>query len=327
MRTRQLGNSDLHLTRVGLGAWAIGGGDWAYGWGPQDDRQSIDGIHRALDLGINWIDTAAVYGLGHSEEVVARALAGRRDKVMVATKCGLPWREGSRAVRPSLAAESIRREAENSLRRLKLDVIDLYQIHWPSPARQIEEAWATIARLVQEGKVRHAGVSNFSVEQMRTAQAIYPIASLQPPYSMIDRAVEEEILPFCAKNGIGVVAYSPMQSGLLTGAFDHERLDRLAPGDWRRKDSAFREPVFSRALELVDRLKLVAARADRTVAQLAITWVLRRPEVTAAIVGVRRPQQVEETAAAADSELSGAELEEVDRILLEVAVPQPMPLR
>lgn len=326
MRTRRLGNSELHLTTVGFGAWAIGGGGWAFGWGPQDDEDSVRAIHRALDLGVNWIDTAAIYGLGHSEEVVARALADRKGKVFVATKCGLRWRKGGR-IYGSLSAESVRHELEQSLRRLRLETIDLYQVHWPNPDREIEEGWAAIADLVQEGKIRHVGVSNFNVPQMRRAQAIHPITSLQPPYSMVDRGVEQEILPFCAEHGVGVVAYSPMQCGLLTGAFSRERLAQLDPGDWRRKDNSFNEPVFSKALDLVDRLRPVAERGGHTLAQLAVAWVLRRPEVTAAIVGGRRPSQVEETAPAGDWELTVAEVEEIDRILDEVAVPQPRPLR
>lgn len=326
MRTRQLGKSDLHLTTVGFGAWAIGGGDWAFGWGPQDDAESVRAIHRALDLGVNWIDTAAVYGLGHSEEVVARALEGHRDQVTVATKCGLRWK-GNRSVYPLLSAESIRKEAEDSLRRLRVEAIDLYQVHWPNPDGQIEEGWAAMADLVKEGKVRYAAVSNFSVDQMRRAQAIHPVTSLQPPYSMVDRAVEAEILAFCAEQGIGVVAYSPLQNGLLTGKFSRDRLQRLDKGDWRPKSPAFKEPNFSQTLELVQRLAPIAASHERTVAQLAIAWVLRRPEVTAAIVGARRPDQIEETAPAGDWELSSDTLEQVDRILAEVAVPQPAALR
>ena len=326
MRTRQLGNSDLHLSMVGFGAWAIGGGDWAFGWGPQEDRQSVGAIHRALDLGINWIDTAAIYGLGHSEEVVARALEGLGHEVMVATKCGLRWRDNG-SVYGSLTGASVREEVENSLRRLKLEVIDLYQVHWPNPDAQIEEGWGVMPQLVKEGKIRYAGVSNFSVEQMRRAQAIHPITSLQPPYSMIDRAVEQEILPFCAEHDIGVVAYSPLQCGLLTGAFDQQRLGRLAPGDWRRKNQCFREPLFAKIMELVRRLEPVAGAAGgQTLARLAIAWVLRQSPVTAAIVGARSPAQIEETAPAGDWELDPDEQAEVEAILEQVAVPQPKPM-
>ena len=326
MRTRQLGNSDLHLSMVGFGAWAIGGGDWAFGWGPQEDRQSVGAIHRALDLGVNWIDTAAIYGLGHSEEVVARALEGLGHEVMVATKCGLRWRDNG-SVYGSLTGASVREEVENSLRRLKLEVIDLYQVHWPNPDAQIEEGWGVMPQLVKEGKIRYAGVSNFSVEQMRRAQAIHPITSLQPPYSMIDRAVEQEILPFCAEHDIGVVAYSPLQCGLLTGAFDQQRLGRLAPGDWRRKNQCFREPLFAKIMELVRRLEPVAGAAGgQTLARLAIAWVLRQSPVTAAIVGARSPAQIEETAPAGDWELDPDEQAEVEAILEQVAVPQPKPM-
>ena len=326
MRTRQLGATDLHLTTVGFGAWAIGGGGWAFGWGPQDDDESVRAIHRALDLGVNWIDTAAVYGLGHSEEVVARALSDRPGRVIVATKCGLRWRENG-AVYGSLRADSIREEVEDSLRRLRLETIDLYQIHWPNPGRQIEEGWGTVAELVREGKIRHAAVSNFSVAQMKRAQAIHPIASLQPPYSMVDRAVEADVLPFCAEHRIGVVAYSPLQNGLLTGTFSRQRLEQLDPGDWRHKSPSFQEPVFGKTLELVRRLEPLARDAQRTPAQLAIAWVLRRPEVTSAIVGARRPEQIEETAPGGDWELTEAELARVEQIMNEVAVPGPTPLR
>ena len=315
MQTRKLGNSNLHLTTLGLGAWAIGGGGWAYSWGPQDDAESIRAIHRALDLGINWIDTAAVYGLGHSEEVVARALADRKGKVIVASKCGLRWRP-NRMIYGALKASSVREEVENSLLRLGLNTIDLYQIHWPNPNKDIEEAWGVMADLVREGKIRYAGVSNFNVAQMKRAQAIHPITSLQPPYSLLNRDAEAEILPYCAALGIGVVAYSPMQAGLLTGAFSGERLGALDPEDWRRKDRFFQEPAFSRSLDIVEKLRPLAAREGRTLAQLAIAWVLRRPEVTAAIVGARRPSQVEETAAAADWALSAEFQAEIERCLV-----------
>lgn len=316
MQTRQLGSSDLHLSVVGFGAWAVGGGGYAFGWGPQDDDESIRAIHRALDLGVNWIDTAPIYGLGHSEEVVARALADRPARVMVATKCGLCWRPDRRSY-SSLKRESVRREVEESLRRLRRETIDLYQVHWPSPDRDIEEGWSTVAELVREGKVRYAGVSNFNVAQIKRAQAIHPVTSLQPPYSMVNRAVEAEILPYCAEQRIGVVAYSPMQAGLLTGRFSKERRARLDPEDWRNRDRFFQEPLFTRILGLVDQLGPLARRDGRTVAQLAIAWVLRRPEVTAAIVGARRPDQIEETAAAADRPASPEVLTEVERLLAE----------
>jgi len=316
MQTRKLGYTDLYLTTVGLGTWAIGGGGWAYGWGPQDDTDSIRAIQRALDLGINWIDTAAVYGLGHSEEIVGKAIRGRRDQVIIATKCGLVWDEGSTTPYGRLKAWSVRQEVEASLRRLGVDVIDLYQIHWPNPDEDIEEAWATIADLVREGKIRYAGVSNFSVEQMKRIQPIHPIASLQPPYNMLRRDIEAEILPFCAANNIGVIVYSPMASGVLTEKFSRQWVASLPDDDWRKKYSGhLQEPELSANLTLVEGLKAIAARYGRTVSQLAIAWTLRRPEVTAAIVGARRPDQIEQTAPAADWTLPPEVLAEIDDLL------------
>lgn len=316
MQTRKLGYTDLHLSTVGLGTWAIGGGGWAYGWGPQDDADSIRTIQRALDLGINWIDTAAVYGLGHSEEIVGKAIRGRRDQVVIATKCGLVWDEGSTTPYGRLKAWSVRQEVEASLRRLNVDVIDLYQIHWPNPEEDIEEAWATIADLVREGKIRYAGVSNFSVEQMKRIQSIHPIASLQPPYNMLRREIEAEILPFCAANDIGVIVYSPMASGMLTEKFSREWAASLPEDDWRKKYSGhLQEPELSANLMLLDGLKAIAARYGRTVSQIAIAWTLRRPEVTGAIVGARRPEQIEQTAPAADWTLPPEVLAEVDDLL------------
>jgi len=316
MQTRKLGYTDLYLTTVGLGTWAIGGGGWAYGWGPQDDTDSIRTIQRALDLGINWIDTAAVYGLGHSEEIVGKAIRGRRDQVIIATKCGLVWDEGSTTPYGRLKAWSVRQEVEASLRRLGVDVIDLYQIHWPNPDEDIEEAWATIADLVREGKIRYAGVSNFSVEQMKRIQPIHPIASLQPPYNMLRRDIEAEILPFCAANDIGVIVYSPMASGVLTEKFSRQWVASLPDDDWRKKYSGhLQEPELSANLALVEGLKAIAARYGRTVSQLAIAWTLRRPEVTAAIVGARRPEQIEQTAPAADWVLPPEVLAEIDDLL------------
>ena len=322
MQTRKLGYSDLHLTTVGLGTWAIGGGGWAYGWGPQDDAESIAAIRCALDLGINWIDTAAVYGLGHSEEIIGQAIAGRRDEVIIATKCGLVWGRGTVAPQAGsttpygrLKAESVRREVEASLRRLNVEVIDLYQIHWPNPDQDIEEAWGVIADLIREGKVRYGGVCNFSVEQLKRVQAIHPVASLQPPYSMLRRGIEEDLLAYCAANDIGVIAYSPMQAGLLTGKFTKERAANLPDEDWRKRNSYFQEPELSANLVLVERLRPIAKRNGRTVAQLAIAWVLRRPEVTSAIVGARRPSQIEETAPAGDWVLSAEDVAEIDALL------------
>lgn len=317
MQTRRLGYTELHLTTIGLGAWAIGGGGWAYGWGPQDDADSIATIQRALDLGINWIDTAAVYGLGHSEEIVGQAIAGRRDKVIIATKCGRVWDEGSTMPYGRLKADSVRRELEASLRRLKTDYVDLYQIHWPDPEPDIEEAWGTIADLIREGKVRYGGVSNFSVAQLQRIQPIHPVASLQPPYSMIRREVEAELLSYCAAHRIGVIVYSPMQSGLLTDKITREWVQQLPEDDWRRRNPRFQEPELSVNLKLVEGLRRIAERNGRTVAQLAIAWVLRRPEVTAAIVGARKPSQIEETAPAADWTLSSEDLAEIDALLAE----------
>jgi aryl-alcohol dehydrogenase-like predicted oxidoreductase len=315
MQTRKLGYTDLHLTTIGLGTWAMGGGGWQYAWGPQDDAESTAAIHRALDLGINWIDTAAAYGLGHSEEVIGRAIAGQRDKVTIATKCGLVWDKGSTNVYGRLKAASVRREAEASLRRLKVDVIDLYQIHWPNPDEDVEEGWGIIADLIREGKVRYGGVSNFSVAQLKRVQAIHPVASLQPPYSMIVRGVEDALLSYCAANNIGVIVYSPMQAGLLTGRFSRERVASLPNDDWRQRNMHFQEPELSANLALVEGLRPIAARNGRTLGQLAIAWVLRRPEVTAAIVGARRPAQIEETVAAGDWVLSGEDIAEIDALL------------
>ncbi len=309
MQQRKLGYTDAQLSVIGFGAWAIGGGGWEYGWGPQDDADSIATIRRGLDLGINWIDTAAVYGLGRSEEVVGRAVAGRRDQVFIATKCGMEW-DAQGNVRRNSRPERIRREVADSLRRLNVEVIDLYQIHWPDPNTPLEDSWGTMADLVREGKARYIGVSNFTVEQMQRCLAVHPIASLQPPYSLLDRAIEEAILPFCREQNIGVVAYSPMRSGLLTDRFDPAR---LAPDDWRRRD--FSEQDFAQAGALVERLRPIASRHGRTVAQLAVAWVKQQPGVTAAIVGARRPGQIEETVVAGDWELSQEDLAAISEAL------------
>jgi aryl-alcohol dehydrogenase-like predicted oxidoreductase len=317
MQTRQLGRSDLNLTTVGLGTWAIGGGDWDFGWGPQDDKESIAAIRRALDLGINWIDTAAIYGLGHAEEIVAKAITGRRDEVIVATKCGLRWKSGSTTPFGQLDAESVREEAEASLKRLNTEVIDLYQIHWPNPDKDIEEAWTAIAKLLEQGKVRYAGVSNFNVTQLKRVQALHPVTSLQPPYNMLERGVEDEVLEYCVANHIGIVVYSPMKAGLLTGKYTKERVANLPDGDWRRGSDEFKEPRLSVNLNLIEQLKPIAERNDMSLGQLAIAWVLRRPEVTAAIVGARRPQQIEETIEAGDQMLSQQDIEQIQNLLEE----------
>jgi len=311
MNTKQLGNSDLFITPIGFGAWAIGGGGWEFAWGAQDDQDSIAAIQEALDAGINWIDTAAVYGLGHSEEVVARALAGVRDRPYVFTKCSMVWDE-HREIDHSLKADSIRRECEASLRRLRVDAIDLYQIHWPIPDEDIEEGWATMAKLKEEGKVRNIGVSNFNVAQMKRALAIAPIASLQPRYSLIHREIEAEILPFVAGENIGVIAYSPMASGLLTGAMTPERIARLPADDWRRANSDFREPQLSRNLKLVRLLRAIGDRHGLSPGEVAVAWVLGDPTVTGAIVGARRPDQVRGVVGAAEFRLSPKELTEIE---------------
>lgn len=314
MQTRKLGYSDLNITNIGLGTWAIGGGGWKFAWGPQDDKESIAAIRKAVDIGINWIDTAAVYGLGHSEEIVGRAIKEVGEKPIIATKCSLVW-GNDRKILSNLKKESIRSEVEASLRRLKIDVIDLYQIHWPRPDEDIEEGWEAIAKLIKEGKIRYAGVSNFSVEQLRRIQPIHPVASLQPPYSILERGIENELLDYCEKNNIGVIVYSPMQRGLLTGKFSKERVQNLPNDDHRRKSAQFQEPQLSANLQLVKVLRPIAERNNKTLAQLAIAWVLRRREVTAAIVGGRRPSQIEETAVGGDWKLSDEDIAAIEKLL------------
>jgi len=307
MQTRRLGDSDLEITRLGFGAWAIGGGDWAFAWGRQDDADSIAAIREAVDLGINWIDTAAVYGLGHSEEVVGRALQGLAHPPLVFTKCGRVW-DDSRQVGKRLQAASIRAECEASLRRLRIERIDLYQIHWPEPDEDVEEGWAECARLQAQGKVRWIGVSNFNVGQLERARAIAPVTSLQPPYSLLRREIEPEILPYCRAHGIGVLAYSPMASGLLTGTWSRERHASLPEDDWRKhKNPLFQEPRFSRTLAAVETLRGVAAGHGASPGAVALAWVLGNPAVTAAIVGARRAGQLGELVAAAGLTLSASE--------------------
>ncbi len=305
LATRELGTTGLEITRVGFGAWAIGGGGWEFGWGPQADEESIAAIHRALEQGINWIDTAAAYGFGHSEEVVGRVLRGlsERDRPYVFTKASLLEGPGRRVIH-SLSRESILREADASLKRLGVEAIDLYQIHWPIPEGDIEEGWAAFAALKEEGLVRHIGVSNFDVEQLRRIREIAPVETLQPQYSLIERDVEGEILPFAEREGIGVIVYSPMGSGLLTGAMTRERIENLADDDWRKRDARFEEPLLSRHLDLAERLKAVAERYDTTPGAVAIAWTLRNPAVDGAIVGLRRPDQVDDLLPATTIELS-----------------------
>jgi aryl-alcohol dehydrogenase-like predicted oxidoreductase len=314
MELRKLGNSDLHITPVGFGAWAIGGSGWQFAWGAQDDKESIAAIHCALDLGINWIDTAAIYGLGHSEEIVAKALnewTGRRPYVF--TKCGMVWND-RREIGYSLGAASLRRECENSLCRLDVEVIDLYQIHWPADDMgETEEGWNTLAALQKEGKVRWIGVSNFSLDEMKLAQGIARITSLQPPYSLIKREVEAEVLPYCQREGIGVIAYSPMGSGLLTGAMTRQRIANLPKDDWRSRNPEFQEPKVSRNLALVEGLRRLGARHGRSPAETAIAWVLRHPAVTGAIVGGRNARQVEGTVGGSDFRLTPDEIAEIER--------------
>jgi aryl-alcohol dehydrogenase-like predicted oxidoreductase len=320
MQKRRLGSSDLEITPIGVGAWAMGGAGWQFAWGPQDDNESIAAIHAALDQGINWIDTAAIYGLGHSEEVVARALAGRPQKPLVFTKCGIVWderREPKRTIEP----ESIRKEVEQSLQRLKLDVIDLYQIHWPEPDNLVEAAWAMMAKLKEQGKVRHIGVSNFNVKQMQRAHAIAPITSLQPPYSIISPDIEKEILPYALENNIGVIVYSPMKSGLLTGAMTRERVAAMPEDDYRQRTPNFKEPLLSRNLELAGLLATIGRRHGRTAGEVAIAWTLRHPAVTGAIVGMRSAKQVDGVIGAAGFRLSVDEIAEIERFRSASAAP------
>jgi aryl-alcohol dehydrogenase-like predicted oxidoreductase len=312
MKTRQLGNTDMEITPIGFGAWAVGGADWKFGWGAQDDDDSIAAIRRALELGVNWIDTAAAYGFGHSEEVVARAIEGMSEKPFLFTKCGLvPTGDGG--AREDISRASIHAECEASLRRLKVEVIDLYQIHWPADdIAQIDEAWAAMLELVQAGKVRYIGVSNFDVAEIERAQAIAPVSSLQPPYSLVKREVEDEILPYCHRHRIGVIVYAPMQSGLLTGAMTRERAAALPANDWRARNPEFKEPKLTRNLELVERLRAVGARHGRSPGEVAIAWTLHNPAVTGAIVGGRSAHQVEGVIGAAQLNLTEPEVFELE---------------
>ena len=313
LQSKKLGNSDMSITPVGFGAWAIGGSGWQFGWGPQDDKESIAAIHRALELGVNWIDTAAAYGLGHSEEVVARALAewpGPRPYVF--TKCGLR-NDGRGKIYELLKANSIRRECEESLRRLRVEAIDLYQIHWPvDETVELEEGWAAMAQLQREGKVRWIGVSNFNVEEMKRTQSIAPITSLQPPYSLIRREIEQEILPFCQREEIGVIVYSPMASGLLTGKMTRERIAKLPDDDWRKDHPSFQEPKLSEHLALVERLRAVGAKHSRSAGEVAIAWTLAHPAVTGAIVGARSAKQADGVMNAGTLRLTSREKAEIE---------------
>lgn len=318
MQTRQFGKTDMQITPVGLGTWAIGGGNYQFGWGAQDDKESIAAIHRALELGVNWIDTAAVYGLGHSEEVVGRAVKewSGSDRPYIFTKCSRVWNE-QKAISSNLEPRSIRNEVEQSLRRLQVDAIDLYQMHWPEPDADIEEGWGAMAKLKAEGKVRHIGVSNFNMSQMERIQQIAPIESLQPPYSLIRPDVERKILPYCQQHNIGVIAYSPMQSGLLSGKMSRERIAGMPEDDWRKRNEEFQEPRLSRNLALVDVLNDIGFPHNMSPGEVAIAWTLRNPAVTGAIVGGRNPQQVEEVVNAAEFRLSDSELDQIETFLRE----------
>ncbi|MDE1154995.1 MAG: aldo/keto reductase [Acidobacteriaceae bacterium] len=312
--THTLGNSDMEITRIGFGAWAIGGDDWAHGWGPQDDNDSIAAIHRALDCGINWIDTAAVYGLGHSEEIVARALKSTSIKPYVFTKCAMTWGEDRKIVQ---SLKKIRQECEASLRRLGVEAIDLYQIHWPVPDEEIEEGWQTMADLQREGKVRYIGVSNFTIEQMKRAQKIAPITSQQPPYSAINRTYEAENLPYCQEHNIGVLNYAPMHSGLLTGFMTKERVANMPDTDFRKRAKNYQEPQLSKNLALADKMKEVAARHNVMAGVVAIAWTLHHPAITGAIVGGRNAKQIDGVAPALSFALSDAEYAEINEFLTE----------
>jgi len=311
LKTSRLGSTGMEITRVGFGAWAIGGGGWEFGWGPQQDEESVAAIHRALDLGVNWIDTAGAYGFGRSEEVVGRALAGVSDRPYVFTKCSLVD-DGTRHVRHVLKRDSLFREAEASLRRLGVDAIDLYQIHWPNPEEDIEEGWSALAELKERGLVRHIGVSNFGAGQLRRIQEIAPVETLQPPYSLIDREAEGELLPYAEHEGIGVIVYSPMGSGLLTGGVTRERLAAMPDDDWRKTAPAFTEPRLSANLARADRLRAVAERHGTTPGAVAVAWTLRNPAVDGAITGFRRPDQVAPVLDGANLELTDADIAQIE---------------
>jgi aryl-alcohol dehydrogenase-like predicted oxidoreductase len=321
MNTRTLGNSDLQITPVGFGAWAVGGGNWEFAWGPQDDQESISAIHKALELGVNWIDTAAVYGLGHSEQVVARALKEWRGaRPYIFTKCVMRW-DSTRQISMNYSAASIRQECEASLHRLQIDAVDLYQIHWP-PADNgpsLEEAWQTLNALKKEGKVRWFGVSNFDVSQLKRAEVIAPVTSLQPPYSILRRQIEEEVLPYCEQRGIGVVVYSPMFSGMLTGGMTRERAASLPDDDFRKRNPEFQEPKLSKNLELVEKLGEIGARYGRRPGEVAIAWTLRNPRITGAIVGARNAKQAEGVMKAGDFHLNTEEIAEIEYFSASIA--------
>jgi aryl-alcohol dehydrogenase-like predicted oxidoreductase len=313
LKTSELGATGMEITRVGFGAWAIGGGGWEFGWGPQQDEESVEAIHRALELGVNWIDTAAAYGFGRSEQVVGRAIQGLSQRPYVFTKASL-LDDGTGRVRHSLKRDSVLREAEASLQRLGVDTIDLYQIHWPDPEEDIEEGWSALAELKEQGLVRHIGVSNFDAAQMRRIQAIAPVETLQPPYSLVDRAAEGEILPFAEREGIGVIVYSPMGSGLLTGAMTRARIEQMPADDWRARDPRFTEPQLTRHLALAEQLRDVADRHGVTPGAVAVAWTLRNPAVDGAITGFRRPSQVDPVVAAAGLDLTAEDMNQIEAV-------------
>lgn len=315
MMIRKLGNTDIQLSTVGFGAWAVGGGGYKFGWGPQDDKDSISTIRRALDLGVNWIDTAPVYGEGHSEKVVGEAIKGKRDKVFISTKCGLFMTEDKEDLVFNLKKESIRSEVEISLKNLKTDVIDLYMIHVPVPEEDLEEAWNTLAELKKEGKIRYAGGSNFTLDQIKQLHALHPVSFIEPEYSMLEPSIEEGIVDYCGANSIGIISYSPMYRGLLTGKITKERVTNLPPDDNRLTLDFYTEPYLSANLQFVEKLRPLAEKNNKTLAQLSIAWVLRRPEVTSAIVGARNPNQIEGTVPAGDWVLSEGDKTEIDTLL------------
>jgi aryl-alcohol dehydrogenase-like predicted oxidoreductase len=329
VKKRRLGSEGPGITTVGFGAWAVGG-PWQFGWGEQDDDDSVAAIRTAVEAGVNWVDTAAVYGLGHSEEVVARALEpfGVGDQVLVFTKCGRNWYgSDGESIEYDLRPDSIRFECEQSLKRLGVERIDLYQFHWPDPVTgtQVEDSWGAMGELIDEGKVRWGGVSNFDVELLERCEAVRHVDSLQPPLSLIRRGAASEVIPWCRDHGTGVIGYSPMASGLLTGRFDHDRLESLQHDDWRRHSEAFQEPQFSRTMALVDRLEPIAERLGTNLPSLAIAWTLSVPGVTAAIVGARTPEQVEEWLGAGDIDLGDDDIKEIELALDETGVGAQVP--
>jgi aryl-alcohol dehydrogenase-like predicted oxidoreductase len=313
MKTARLGNSELNITKVGLGTWAIGG-PWEYGWGQQDDNDSVAAILEALEVGINWLDTAPIYGCGHSEEIVGKALKQISQKPIIATKCSLGWNDKKEKV-SCLKTKSIIAECDASLKRLGIEVIDLYQMHWPEPDEDLEEGYEAMAKCVKAGKVRYLGISNCNVEQLKRVMDIHPLTSLQPPYSMFRRDIEKELLGFCAEHHIGVIVYSPLQKGLLTGKFTLEKIAALPADDVRHIDPNFKAPLVEKNFKIIDQLKTIAKRNGITISQLAIGWTLRRPEVTAAIVGARRAGQIGQTAPAGDIMLSADDIAEIWKIL------------